>query len=118
MRQRWQRRSTVTSIRFGRRLRPTPKRSNSPSSFKTTKGKLAKEHWPQWQAQGLFVLFLPPYCSELNPIEGQWHQLKTHELAGRMFEYEDELTEAIVDGMIERSQKGEYTLDRFILDFA
>ena len=82
------------------------------------KSKRVQAYWPQWQAQGLFVLFLPPYCSELNPIEGQWHQLKTHELAGRMFEYEDELTEAIVDGMIERSQKGEYALDRFILDFA
>ena len=82
------------------------------------KSKLVKEHWPQWQAQGLFMLFLPPYCSELNLIEGQWHQLKTHELAGRMFEYEDELAEAIVDGMIDRSRSGEYALDRFILNCA
>ena len=82
------------------------------------KSKLVKEHWPQWQAQGLFMLFLPPYCSELNLIEGQWHQLKTHELAGRMFEYEDELAEAIVDGMIDRSRSGGYALDRFILNCA
>ena len=81
------------------------------------KSKIVQQHWPRWQAQGLFVLFLPPYCSELNPIEGQWHQLKTHELAGRMFEYEDELAEAIVDGMIDRSQRGSYELDRFILNF-
>ncbi|MEO1388698.1 MAG: transposase [Cyanobacteria bacterium J06634_6] len=80
------------------------------------KSKLVQQHWPQWPAQGLFVLFLPPYCSELNPIEGQWQQLKNHELAGRMFEYEDELSEAIVDGMIDRSIKGEYALDRFILN--
>lgn len=82
------------------------------------KSKEVQKAWPQWRVQGLFVLFLPPYCSELNPIEGQWHQLKTHELAGRMFEYEDELAEAIVDGMIDRSEKGGYALDRLILDCA
>lgn len=80
------------------------------------KSKLVQQQWSQWQAQGLFVLFLPPYCSELNPIEGQWHQLKTHELAGRMFEYEDELAEAIVDGLIDRSHRGGYDLDRLILN--
>ncbi|MEM9163232.1 MAG: transposase [Cyanobacteria bacterium P01_F01_bin.4] len=77
---------------------------------------LVQQQWEQWRAQGLFVLFLPPYCSALNLIETQWHQLKTHELAGRMFEYEDELTEAIVDGMIDRSHKGGYKLDRLILN--
>lgn len=82
------------------------------------KSKAVQEAWPRWREQGLFVLFLPPYCSELNPIEGQWHQLKTHELAGRMFEYEDELAEAIVDGMIDRSIRGGYELDRLILNFA
>ena len=81
------------------------------------KSKIVQQHWGRWREQGLFVLFLPPYCSELNPIEGQWHQLKTHELAGRLFEYEDELAEAIVDGMIDRSQCGGYELDRFILNY-
>ncbi|MEM1256810.1 MAG: transposase [Cyanobacteria bacterium P01_H01_bin.21] len=60
----------------------------------------------------MFVIFLPPYCSELNLIETQWHQLKTHELAVRMFDYEDELAEAIVDAMIDSSHKGIYELDR------
>ena len=82
------------------------------------KSKLVQQQWPKWLAKGLFVLFLPPYCSELNPIEGQWNQLKAHELAGRMYEYEDELAEAIVDGMIDLSQRGEYDLDRFILNYA
>lgn len=53
------------------------------------------------------MLFLPPCCSELNPIEGQRHQLKTHALAGQMFEYEDDLAEAIVDGLIDRSERGD-----------
>jgi putative transposase len=34
-----------------------------------------------------------------------------------MFEYEDELIEAIVDGMIDRAEKGEYALDRMILNY-
>ncbi len=82
------------------------------------KSKVVKAAWTRWQTQGLFVLFLPPYCSELNPIEGQWHQLKTHEIAGRMFEYEDELVEALVDGMIDRSIKGNYELDRLIINYS
>jgi len=82
------------------------------------KSKAVQQHWKKWRQQGLIVLFLPPYCSELNPIEGQWHQLKNHELAGRMFEYEDELVEAIVDGMIDRSVRGGYDLDRFIFNLA
>jgi len=80
------------------------------------KSKAVQKRWPVWREQGVIVLFLPPYCSELNPIEGQWHQLKNHELAGRMFEYEDDLAEAIVDGMIDRSKKGGYDLDRFIFN--
>ena len=77
---------------------------------------IVQQQWETWRAQGLFVIFLPPYCSELNPIETQWHQLKTHELAGRMFDYEDELAEAIVDGMIDRSHQGGYELDRLIIN--
>ncbi len=82
------------------------------------KSKAVQQRWPNWRAQGLIVLFLPPYCSELNPIEGQWHQLKNHELAGRMFKYEDDLAEAIVDGMIDRSNRAGYELDRFIFNLA
>jgi len=33
------------------------------------------------------VSILPaPILSEMNRIEDEWHQLKTHEIAGRMFE--------------------------------
>jgi len=43
----------------------------------------------------------------------EWHQLKTHEIAGRMFEDEYDLALAIMDGMEARSLKGGYTLERF-----
>ena len=31
---------------------------------------------PKWEAQNLFLWFLPPYCPELNLIELLWKQIK------------------------------------------
>lgn len=45
------------------------------------------------------IFFISAYSSELNLIEPKWHQLKTHELAGRMFEDEYDLTVAIIAGI-------------------
>jgi len=75
---------------------------------------LAREHWQQWQSQGLYLFFLPQYCSQMNQIETQWHQLKTHELAGRIFEHEYDLAVAIIQGMENRSQQGRYRLERLM----
>jgi putative transposase len=77
---------------------------------------LVRQQWSRWQAQGLFVFFLPPYCSELNPIETQWHQLKSHEIAGQLFDNEYELAIAVMEGMKARSEAGEYELERFIFN--
>lgn len=77
------------------------------------KSYLTRQQWQRWLAQGLFLFFLPPYCSQMNRIEDQWHQLKTHEICGRMFEDEYDLALAIMDGMKARSVKGGYTLERF-----
>ena len=49
----------------------------------------------------------------MNRIEDEWHQLKTHEIAGRMFEDEYDLALAIMSGMEARSVKGGYALERF-----
>ena len=46
-------------------------------------------------------------------IEDQWHQLKAHEIAGRMFEDEYDLALAVINGMEARSLKGGYSLERF-----
>ena len=74
---------------------------------------LTRQQWQRWRDQGLFLFFLPPYCSEMNRIEEQWHQLKTHEISGRMFEDEYDLALAIMNGMEARSSKGGYILERF-----
>lgn len=73
----------------------------------------AQAQWHKWQQQGLLLFMLPKYCSEMNEIETQWHQLKTHEIAGRMFDNEYDLAIAVIDGMEARSQRGGYTLERF-----
>ena len=77
------------------------------------KSNLTRQQWQRWHSQGLFLFFLPPYCSEMNRIEDQWHQLKAHEIAGRMFEDEYDLARAVIDGMEARSLKGGYSLERF-----
>ncbi len=74
---------------------------------------LTQQHWQHWKKQGLLLFFLPKYCSQMNRIEDEWHQLKTHEIAGRMFEDEYDLATAIMHGMQARSDKGGYTLERF-----
>lgn len=61
----------------------------------------------------MFLFFLPQYCSQMNRIEDEWHQLKTHELAGQMFEDEYDLALAIMAGMEAQSLYGGYTLERF-----
>ena len=74
---------------------------------------LTRQQWQRWRSLGLFLFFLPQYCSEMNRIEDEWHQLKTHEIAGRMFEDEYDLALEIMDGMKARSVKGGYTVERF-----
>ncbi|WP_347277819.1 transposase [Leptolyngbya sp. FACHB-711] len=78
----------------------------------------AREHWQQWQSQGLSLFFLPPYSSEMNPIEAQWHQLKTHEIAGRIFDNEYDLANAIMEGLEHRSQHAGWILERLTLKSA
>jgi transposase len=75
--------------------------------------KSVKAKWAEWQACGLYFFFLPKYCSELNPIETEWHQLKTHELRGHMFDHELDLAHAVIDGIDARAQAGGYQAERF-----
>jgi transposase len=81
------------------------------------KSKLVRQQWERWQRQGLYFFFLPPYCSEMNPIEIQWHQLKSHEIAGQIFDNEYDLAMALIEGMKARSTAGGYTLERFIFNY-
>jgi transposase len=72
--------------------------------------------WQGWSEQGLLLFFLPPSCPELNEIETQWHQLKTQEIAGRIFDNEYDLAMTIIQGMNRRSEQGDYHLERFMFN--
>ena len=64
-----------------------------------------------WQARGLFLFFLPPYCSEMNPIELEWQHLKRDELLGQMFESEQELACHVVFGLEARGKRNGHTTE-------
>lgn len=44
--------------------------------------------WKKWESQGLYMFFLPKYCSEMNPIELEWQHIKKDELSGQAFDDE------------------------------
>jgi len=79
----------------------------------THKSKLTKACWSRWEAQGLYLFFLPPYCSEMNPIELEWQHLKRDEIAGQMFEDELDLAYGIMDGLDERGKRQGQNVERF-----
>lgn len=49
----------------------------------------------------------------MNPIELEWQQLKTHELAGQMFEDELDLAYAVINGVEARNQIDNFTTERY-----
>ena len=59
------------------------------------------------------MFFLPKYCSQMNPIETQWHQLKGDELVGQVFEDELELAYGVIDGIDGRAEVDRYRAERF-----
>ncbi|PSN05714.1 hypothetical protein C7293_31640 [filamentous cyanobacterium CCT1] len=66
-----------------------------------------------WQAQGLEFFQLPPYCSEMNLIETEWHQLKAHERRGEMLEDTYDLAMGVMAGLNRRGVQAGYALKRF-----
>lgn len=72
-----------------------------------------RQRLPIWQAQGLAFFQLPPYCSEMNCIETEWHQLKAHEIRGGMFEDTYDLAMGVMAGLKRRGAQAGYALKRF-----
>ena len=74
--------------------------------------KEVQQLWKKWQSQGLYIFFLPKYCSEMNPIELEWQHLKKDELSGQMFDDELDLAYAVINGVQTRGERGNYTTER------
>ncbi len=73
--------------------------------------KAVKKKLPCWQLQGLYLFFLPPYCSEMNPIELEWQHLKRDELVGQMFESESELAYQVAVGLEARGERNGHQVE-------
>lgn len=73
--------------------------------------KIVKEKIKEWEKKGLFLFFLPPYCSEMNNIELEWQHIKRDELCGQMFETESELACHVIWGIENRGEKAGHTVD-------
>jgi putative transposase len=76
------------------------------------KCKEVQQLWAKWESQGLYIFFLPKYCSEMNPIELEWQHLKKDELSGQMFDDELELAYAVMNGVQARGRRGNYNTER------
>jgi putative transposase len=72
--------------------------------------------WSKWENMGLYIFFLPAYCSEMNPIELEWQHLKKDELCGQIFDDELDLAYAVMDGVKARGEKGNYSTERIKFD--
>ena len=68
--------------------------------------------WSSWEEMGLYIFFLPKYCSEMNRIELEWQHLKKDELASKTFEDEIDLAYAVIDGFKKRGERGNYSTKR------
>jgi hypothetical protein len=50
----------------------------------------------RWEAAGLYLLFLPPYCPELNRIEVLWRKMKYEWLPLAAYQSFNELTDSLL----------------------
>jgi transposase len=82
------------------------------------KSRLTQAQWDIWAKKGLLLFFLPPYCSEMNPIETEWHQVKTHNIAGRMFDNAYDLACAVENSIEQRYSDQNYHIQRFLFNSA
>ncbi len=80
------------------------------------RSQLVQQRWDDWADQGSLIFFLPPYSPQLNTIETEWHQFKTHELAGRQFDDELDLVDAIIAGIQARAHTHARSLKRFLFN--
>jgi transposase len=67
--------------------------------------KIVKEKYKEWESSGLFLFFLPPYCSQMNKVELEWQHLKEDELAGQMFDSEQALACHVIWGLESRGEQ-------------
>ena len=73
---------------------------------------------PEWERKGLFLFQLPPYCSEMNPIELEWLHLKRDHLSGQMFDSEDDLIWGVEEALLSRYDNHGFDTSYFEFSYA
>ena len=63
------------------------------------KGKLLNEQRARWEAQGLYLRYLPAYCPQLNLIEAVWRKLKGFLMPRRCYDTLEQLKAALTLGL-------------------
>jgi putative transposase len=74
--------------------------------------KEVQQLWKKWESQGLYMFFLPTYCSEMNPIKLEWQHIKKDELSGQAFDDELDLAYAVINGVQARGEKNNHSTRR------
>ena len=80
---------------------------------KIHKSKEVQKYEEYWRKKGLEFFFISAYSPELNIIEVEWHQIKDHELCGRMFDDEYDLAMAVIAGVEKRQLDKNLIIERF-----
>ncbi len=88
------------------------------------KGSQLKERRTEWEAQGLYLRYLPAYCPfgelrepQLNLIEGTWRKLKGFLLPRRCYDGLEQLREAVRMGLKALNAITYLTLNRDVLSW-
>ena len=58
-----------------------------------------QERRPEWEEQGLYLRYLPPYCPHLNLIEGLWRHLKGFLMPRRYYDSLQALKAAVCSAL-------------------
>jgi len=61
------------------------------------------------ESMGLYIFFLPKYCSPMNPIELERQHLKKDELSSQTFENELDQAYGVIDSVQARGERGNYS---------
>lgn len=63
------------------------------------RAKMVQAKRAAWEAQGLYLRFLPPYCPHLNLVECLWKRLKAWLLPRRCFDTLKDLRKAVTQAL-------------------
>lgn len=66
---------------------------------------ITKKNIIEWEKEGIYLYFLPPYSPELNLIENKWNILKHHAIKKRNFDDSHSLELAISEGVTKLNNK-------------